>query len=84
MEGIGVPRVEIKEFQRRADEVASFLKSNLSPDTRVKIVTHTDADGISAASILARYLHDRDVPFHVVFSRPVSYTHLTLPTICSV
>lgn len=68
-----MPRVEIKEFQRRADEVASFLKSNLSPDTRVKIVTHTDADGISAASILARYLHDRDVPFHVVFSRPLRH-----------
>ncbi len=64
-------REEVRRFQRAADEVASFLKPKLDSGTRAKIITHTDADGISAAAILARCFYNYNVPFHLTFSRPI-------------
>lgn len=64
-------QAEIRRFQGAADEVASSLKQRLSADTRVRVLSHTDADGISAAGILARCFHTYDVPFHITFTRPL-------------
>ncbi len=64
-------RAEIRRFQRAAEEVVSFLKPRLGGDTRAKIISHTDADGIAAAAILARCLYTYNVPFNVKFTRPL-------------
>lgn len=64
-------RAEIRRFQRDANETAAFLKPYLMGESRVKIITHTDADGLSAAAILARCLYAYNVPFHVKFTRPL-------------
>jgi len=64
-------RAEIKRFQRDANETATFFKPYLTDESRVKIITHTDADGLSAGAILARCLYAYNVPFHVKFTRPL-------------
>jgi RecJ-like exonuclease len=63
-------RAEVKLFQRSAENVAEFLRSKLDANTRVKIIAHTDADGISAAAILGRCLHHYDVAFTLEFTKP--------------
>ncbi|KUO39394.1 MAG: hypothetical protein APZ16_03360 [Candidatus Hadarchaeum yellowstonense] len=65
-------RAEIKRFRRGAEEVAVFLKPRLDGKTRIKVISHTDADGIAAAAILARCLYAYNVPFSVKLSRPPS------------
>jgi RecJ-like exonuclease len=69
--GVDLGRAEIRRFQRAADEVATFLKNHLARNSRVKIITHTDADGIAAAGILARCLYAYNLPFHIKFTRPL-------------
>jgi RecJ-like exonuclease len=69
--GFIVGRLEIRRFQGAADEAASSLKQKLNPDTHVKIISHTDADGVSAAGILAQYFHKYNVPFDTTFTRPL-------------
>jgi len=64
-------RTEIKRFQRAVEEVVSFLKPRLGGDTRVKVISHTDADGIAAAAIMARCLYTHNVPLNVEFTRPL-------------
>jgi RecJ-like exonuclease len=64
-------RAEIKKFQRAAEEVVSFLKPRLGGDTRTKIISHTDADGVAAAAIIAKCLYTYNVPFNVKFTRPM-------------
>lgn len=64
-------RAEIRRFQRAAEEVVSFLKPRLGGDTRTKIISHMDADGIAGAAILARCLYTYNVPFNVKFTRPL-------------
>lgn len=64
-------RTEIRRFQRAAEEVVSFLKPRLGGDTRAKIISHTDADGIAGAAILARCFYMYNVPFNVKFTRPL-------------
>jgi len=64
-------RAEIRKFQRDAYETAAFLRPHLTGESRVKIVTHTDADGLTAAVIFAQCLHAYNVPFHVKFTRPL-------------
>lgn len=64
-------RAEIRRFQRAAEEVAAFLKPRLDGSARVKVISHTDADGIAAAAILARCFYFYNVPFAVRFSRPL-------------
>ncbi|MGQ9788736.1 MAG: DHH family phosphoesterase [Candidatus Hadarchaeaceae archaeon] len=65
-------RAEIKRFRRASEEVAAFLRPRLDGKTRVKVVSHTDADGIASAAIVARCLYTYNVPFVVKLSRPVS------------
>lgn len=65
-------RAEVRRFQRAAEEIAADLKSQLGADIRVKILTHTDTDGISAGNILARCLNYYDIPFHITFTSPLS------------
>ena len=62
-------REEILAFERKAGEVASLLKEKLGEKT-VEIFTHADADGISASSLLAMYLHLHGHPFRIKFTRP--------------
>lgn len=69
-------RAEIRRFQREADEAASYFKPYLTGESRVKIITHNDADGIAAASILARCLYTYNVPFHVKFTRPLEHSKI--------
>jgi single-stranded-DNA-specific exonuclease len=68
---LNLGREEIKKFQRDAYETAAFLKSYLNGDCRIKIVTHTDADGLAGGVILAQCLYAYNVPFHVKFTRPL-------------
>ncbi|MFH1821424.1 MAG: DHH family phosphoesterase [Methanobacteriota archaeon] len=62
-------RAEIKRFRRAAEEATAFLKPKLDGGTRIKIISHTDADGIASAAILARCLYSYNVPFTVKFGR---------------
>ncbi len=64
-------RAEIRRFQRAAEEVAAFLKPKLDGNTRIKIISHMDADGMAAAAILARCFYSYNVPFVVRFTPPV-------------
>ncbi|MEM4187945.1 MAG: DHHA1 domain-containing protein [Candidatus Hadarchaeum sp.] len=65
-------RAEIKRFRRASEEVAAFLRPRLDGKTRVKVVSHTDADGIASAAILARCLYSYNVPFTVKLWKPPS------------
>lgn len=62
-------RAEIKRFRRAAEEATAFLKPKLDGNTRIKIVSHTDADGIASAAILVRCLYSYNVPFSVKLGR---------------
>ena len=64
-------RAEIRMFQRASETAAAFLKSHLTGDSRVKVVTHTDPDGIAAGAIMAKCLYSYNVPFHMKFTRPL-------------
>lgn len=43
----------------------------MDKDIRVRIITHTDPDGVSAGNIIARCLDYYDVPFHISFGGPL-------------
>lgn len=62
-------REEVAAFEKKAGEVASILREKLEGKT-VDIFTHADADGISASSLFAMYLHLRGLPFRIKFTRP--------------
>ena len=64
-------RAEIRRFQRASETAATFLKGHLTGNSRVKIITHTDSDGVAAGAILARCLYSYNVPFHIKFTRPL-------------
>lgn len=64
-------RAEIRRFQRDANETAAFIRPHLAGESRIKIITHTDADGLAAATVLARCLYAYNVPFHIKFTRPL-------------
>jgi len=66
-----VGRAEIRRFQRASETAATFLNKHLTGDSRVKIITHTDSDGVAAGAILARCLYSCNVPFHIKFTRPL-------------
>ncbi|MCS7132084.1 MAG: DHH family phosphoesterase, partial [Hadesarchaea archaeon] len=67
---------EIRKFQRLAEEAAAFFKAHLMGKSRVRVITHVDADGIAAAGILARCLYAYDVPFHIGFTSPLKPTEI--------
>lgn len=58
-------------FQHATEKAAVFLKSKLDGNTRIKIISHMDADGIASAAILARCLYYYNVPFTVQFTLPL-------------
>ncbi|MEM1689143.1 MAG: DHH family phosphoesterase [Candidatus Hadarchaeales archaeon] len=64
-------REKLKSLQRDAQEAAEFLREKLEEGESVKIISHVDADGISAAAILARCLHYYNVPYVVKFCKPM-------------
>jgi len=65
-----LPQSKIERFQEATEEVASFLKSRLSGNIRVKVNTHTDPDGVSAGALFAKCLRHYDIPFHISFGGP--------------
>ncbi|MFN4132941.1 MAG: DHH family phosphoesterase [Candidatus Hadarchaeales archaeon] len=62
-------RPEIKRIQQAAEEVKNFLEPRLGESKKIKIISHGDADGISAAGIIVRALYLFDVPFTVQITR---------------
>ncbi len=69
-------RAEIRRFQRASEAVAAFLKGHLTGDSRIRVITHTDPDGVAAGAILARCLYSYNVPFHIEFTRPLKPTEI--------
>jgi RecJ-like exonuclease len=66
-----VGRAEIRKFQRDVGEAAAFLRPYLTGEGRIKVITHTDADGLAAAVIFAQCLYAYNIPFHIKFTRPL-------------
>lgn len=67
---------EVAAFEKKAAEVASLLREKLEERT-VDIFTHADADGISASSLFAMYLHLHGLPFRIKFTRPYGSREMT-------
>lgn len=58
----------IERLNRLAKEVADFLTEK----SYVTVVSHHDADGITAASIISHALHRKEIPFHVTIHPKLS------------
>ena len=48
----------------RASEACDMLRGHIENDSVIRIVSHNDADGISAAAVIANALAEEDVQFH--------------------
>ena len=48
----------------RASEATSMLKEHMENDSVIRLISHNDADGISAAAVIANALAEEDVQFH--------------------
>ena len=48
----------------RAGEACNMLKEHIEKDSVIRIISHNDADGISAAAVIANALAEEDVQFH--------------------
>ena len=48
----------------RAGEACSMLKEHIEKDSVIRIISHNDADGISAAAVIANALAEENVQFH--------------------
>lgn len=48
----------------RASEATDMLKEHIENDAVVRIISHNDADGISAAAVIANALTEENVQFH--------------------
>ena len=48
----------------RASEATSMLKEHIDNDSVIRLISHNDADGISAAAVIANALAEEDVQFH--------------------
>ena len=48
----------------RAGEACDMLRGHIENDSVIRIVSHNDADGISAAAVIANALAEEDVQFH--------------------
>jgi len=53
-----------KQFQKAADKIRSFPK-----DTRIRVISHYDTDGITAAAIICKALLNAGYDFHVTLMR---------------
>jgi len=48
----------------RAGEASNMLKEHIEKDEIIRIISHNDADGISAAAVIANALKEENVQFH--------------------
>ena len=48
----------------RGGEASNMLKEHIENDEIIRIISHNDADGISAAAVIANALKEEDVQFH--------------------
>ena len=48
----------------RASEATNMLKEHIEKDAVIRIISHNDADGISAAAVVANALAEENVQFH--------------------
>ena len=48
----------------RASEATDMLKEHIEKDSVIRLISHNDADGISAAAVIANALTEEDVQFH--------------------
>ncbi|AMD18352.1 phosphoesterase [Methanobrevibacter sp. YE315] len=48
----------------RAKEATDVLKEHIEKDSVIRIISHNDADGISAAAVIANALAEENVQFH--------------------
>ncbi|WP_298521645.1 DHH family phosphoesterase [uncultured Methanobrevibacter sp.] len=48
----------------RANEATDMLKEHIENDAVIRIISHNDADGISAAAVVANALAEENVQFH--------------------
>ncbi len=48
----------------RASEATNMLKEHIDNDSVIRLISHNDADGISAAAVIANALKEEDVQFH--------------------
>lgn len=48
----------------RASEATDMLKGHIDNDSVIRLISHNDADGISAAAVIANALKEEDVQFH--------------------
>ncbi|MBQ2636391.1 MAG: DHH family phosphoesterase [Methanobrevibacter sp.] len=48
----------------RAGEACNMLKEHIEKDSVIRIISHNDADGISAAAVIANALAEENVQFH--------------------
>ena len=48
----------------RANEATNVLKEHIEKDSVIRLISHNDADGISAAAVIANALVEEDVQFH--------------------
>ena len=48
----------------KAGEACNMLKEHIENDSVIRLVSHNDADGISAAAVIANALKEEDVQFH--------------------
>ena len=48
----------------RASEACNMLKGHIENDSVIRLISHNDADGISAAAVIANALKEEEVQFH--------------------
>ncbi|MEE3489411.1 MAG: DHH family phosphoesterase [Methanobrevibacter sp.] len=48
----------------RASEASNMLKEHIDNDSVIRLISHNDADGISAAAVIANALKEEGVQFH--------------------
>ncbi|GAA5819014.1 MAG: DHH family phosphoesterase [Methanobrevibacter sp. CfCl-M3] len=57
----------------RADEACDILKKHISQENIIRIVSHNDADGLSAAGIIANAINEEGGKFHVTILPRLKY-----------
>lgn len=48
----------------RAEEATNMLKEHIDNDDTIRIISHNDADGISAAAVIANALNEEKIQYH--------------------
>ncbi|CZR99231.1 UvrABC system protein B [Clostridioides difficile] len=83
--GLLDPKIDVRPTENQIDDLLSEIQDRVDKDERVLVTTLTKKMSedlttyMKEAGIKVNYLHSE-----IKTLEPVSYTHLTLPTICSV